>query len=125
MGWNYYMERNHCPHCNRRDRVHIGKSSMGWVFALRRYRDEGVFDLDDWIRLWNEPGTLIVDEDGNEVSIQRMVSIISERSGPPNPGDPPAGFEIGPKNLIRQAGTLENRTWAMHADDDRFTEEGW
>jgi len=34
MGTNYYAHLNFCPHCERYDRVHIGKSSGGWKFAI-------------------------------------------------------------------------------------------
>lgn len=42
MGTNYYLElrENPCPTCGRdtsRD-LHIGKSSVGWVFTWRGYR---------------------------------------------------------------------------------------
>ena len=37
MGTNYYVILNHCDHCGRGDRVHIGKSSFGWTFGFRGY----------------------------------------------------------------------------------------
>ena len=128
MGWNYYMERNRCPHCGRGDRVHIGKSSAGWVFALRRYKNENVLELSDWIRLWLEPGVRILNEDGEEVSVGDMVQIVMDRNGPEKRDEPPAGsdYEIGPRNLWRRVGsTSGSNTWEMHADDDHFTEDGW
>ena len=34
MGANYYVHTNMCNHCERYDRVHIGKSSAGWKFLV-------------------------------------------------------------------------------------------
>lgn len=37
MGTNYYTVLNYCDHCGRGDKIHIGKSSMGWTFGFRGY----------------------------------------------------------------------------------------
>lgn len=35
MGTNYYVTTNVCPTCGRGDeRIHVGKSSMGWSFSF-------------------------------------------------------------------------------------------
>lgn len=39
MGTNYYVKINCCDKCNRYDQLHIGKSSAGWKFSFRGYRD--------------------------------------------------------------------------------------
>lgn len=49
MGTNYYWARNNCNHCQRHDRVHIGKKSFGWMFSFR-----GHTDIVPNIRSWAE-----------------------------------------------------------------------
>lgn len=43
MGTNYYVQLPACPnaceHCGKRDWVHLGKSSVGWSFSFRAYRE--------------------------------------------------------------------------------------
>ena len=46
MGTNYYWCVNHCLHCNRNEKVHIGKLSGGWQFSFHSYPG-GVYDKDD------------------------------------------------------------------------------
>lgn len=85
MGTNYYYERaskGPCPECGHEDeapRLHIGKSSAGWVFALHVIPEEGLNTLDDWEALWNRPGGQIRNEYGDHVAPESMQSIIRER----------------------------------------------
>lgn len=40
MGTNYYLHLPKCAHCNHNGSVHhIGKSSTGWPFHFRAYRE--------------------------------------------------------------------------------------
>lgn len=80
MGTNYYLYRNVCEHCGRSDdRVHIGKSSAGWCFALCVYPNDRIYDLPDWeFELQNG---VIKDEYGELVSFEELISIITKRSG--------------------------------------------
>lgn len=40
MGTNYYLRTDICPHCKRaKESIHIGKSSAGWPFLFRGYRE--------------------------------------------------------------------------------------
>ena len=39
MGTNYYARSKICKECGRHDELHIGKSSGGWKFHFRGYRD--------------------------------------------------------------------------------------
>lgn len=106
MGTNYYWyETDTCPHCGRDcDPVHIGKSSCGWTFALHVYDD--IKTLDDWQERWNQPGSIIKNEYGDKVSMEEMISIITERSRPT-----PCDWTLntfqrnnalpGPNNLVR------------------------
>ena len=78
MGTNYYLHRS------RKKPLHIGKSSGGWVFALRvaRVGERGDYPagLDGWRRLWNTKGSRIVDEYQRPVTPAEMEKIITERS---------------------------------------------
>lgn len=83
MGTNYYLEtESPCAHCGRSDpekRLHIGKSSAGWCFALRVYPDRGIEDLDDWELEWAKPGAVIFDEYGDRIDVEEMRRVIAER----------------------------------------------
>jgi hypothetical protein len=106
MGTNYYLERDICSHCGRSDaRLHIGKSSAGWCFALHVDADEGVNSLTDWQDLWSAPNARIVDEYGSEHSPEQMLETITQRAWPQR--DVPRKVydenhaEEGPNNLMR------------------------
>jgi hypothetical protein len=80
MGTNYYLIENDCPLCKRHDEKHIGKSSAGWNFALHVYPDENINNLEDWIQKFKLGD--IVNEYGEGLSINEMVSIITKRKHP-------------------------------------------
>jgi hypothetical protein len=83
MGTNYYLKTrtNVCEHCGRADEesLHIGKSSMGWVFSLRFHPDEGIGSLEDWRKRFATPGAVIEDEYGDTLSPAEMLKRITER----------------------------------------------
>lgn len=115
MGTNYYATPQPCPHCGRTDeRVHIGKSSVGWVFALMTHPDIGINTLDDWKAYLVDK--VITDEYGRNHTVDELLAVIVERSWRKRPdvsGAPPLGYsswsaylamnqsEIGPNNLLR------------------------
>lgn len=82
MGTNYYLYTNICSHCGRSDRMHIGKSSGGWCFSLHVEPEDPSFphSLKEWEALWNQPGTRIENEYGEEVGNSAMKTIIADRS---------------------------------------------
>lgn len=83
MGTNFYWHaKPPCPTCGHADEgKHIGKSSSGWVFALRVHPEDGINGLDDWIaRFWRD-GSHIEDEYGTHVEPEAMVSKIAGRKG--------------------------------------------
>ena len=112
MGTNYYLEvqdktqfKQDCPCCGKSDyippnagRIHIGKASYGWCFALHvDAPDIGVLviqrptglvpkDLEGWKEAWSQPGVRIVNEYGTYLTPEEMLKIITERTHP-NPGD--------------------------------------
>jgi hypothetical protein len=114
VGTNYYLHNpKPCVTCGHdpNEPKHIGKSSVGWVFALHVYPDEHLYDLDDWERLWTDG--VIRDEYGRDVTIDQMRSVITERSRPESWDVTPAmyrswdqfhvlnGSKKGPQGLLR------------------------
>lgn len=94
MGTNYYFVQNVCAHCQRGDeRLHIGKSSFGWVFALHVRSDRDFDhrypeDLEGWRKRWAQPDSYIVNEYGDLVHPSNMEQTVSGRTGKvgePNP----------------------------------------
>jgi hypothetical protein len=79
MSANYYLRAKPACTCYGREyeRLHIGKSSAGWCFALRVYDDgTGPANLAEWVDLFPFG---VVDEYGREVSPEEMLAIITER----------------------------------------------
>lgn len=83
MGTNYYWyDKPDCPCCGRSfDSLHIGKSSGGWCFSLHVIPELGINSLDDWRARFSIEGSHIKDECGYAVSLDEMLSIITEREG--------------------------------------------
>lgn len=108
MGTNYYWrsESNACKECGHdpSEEIHIGKSSMGWCFALH-VTDE-IRSLTEWRMEWDGDGA-IFDEYGQRVEPEQMLKIITDRSGKRGPGDFGQAFldrnhaVVGPKGLLR------------------------
>lgn len=83
MGTNYYLTRDTCPCCGQSPfRIHIGKSSVGWAFALHIIPRAGINGLEDWKSLWLWSDMQIVDEYGRELEPEQMARVITERSHP-------------------------------------------
>lgn len=89
MGTNYYFERITCDKCLSKERLHIGKSSMGWMFALREQPEYQIHTLQDWVRFiakaMHEAGPandvpMIVDEYGRDKSLPHLLCTIMNRS---------------------------------------------
>ena len=64
MGTNYYLhEKPPCPTCGHEtEPLHIGKSSVGWAFALRIMPERKIHDLMCWYDLARAPGAIIRNE---------------------------------------------------------------
>ena len=118
MGTNYYLTLT-CGECGRSIEKHIGKSSYGWCFTLRIYPEEGINTLDDWdkhIRQKTKEGWTIMDEEGDSLTLEELMTVITKRKhpNPPN-GCPPPGYGSleefmkandavpGPNGLFRHA----------------------
>jgi len=94
MGTNYYLyEKTVCPTCGHTDEpLHIGKSSSGWCFSLHIYPDDGISTLQDWIERWSAPNSVIQDEYGDNISLEEMLRIITERGRDREWEEKPCGY---------------------------------
>jgi hypothetical protein len=83
MGTNFYLREasRTCPTCGHdsAERLHIGKSSMGWCFSLHVMPERGINDLDDWLPLLRDPANRIVDEYGDAIAADELIRRITER----------------------------------------------
>ena len=113
MSTNYYTVKR-CGHCNHEERLHIGKSASGWCFALATHPEANIAGLDDWRLKFAEPGLVIEDEYGQQVTAAAMLETITERSG----AHKNYGFTIysepGPKGLQRCR--VDGRHCIAHGD---------
>jgi hypothetical protein len=106
MGTNYYLTEKICPTCGRGNRLHIGKSSYGWCFALHVIPEMGIDDIGDWRAHWTRPDSLIEDEYGDKLTPEEMESKILQRSHPkglersPIDGVHCVGHGVGTYDLI-------------------------
>ena len=108
MGTNFYFKSPPCAECGKADApIHIGKSSAGWCFALHVIPEQGINNLDDWKRLWEENAwRYIEDEYGQTLSPKEMLDRITDR-GRPDPVPENFNYSIneaepGLNNLIRR-----------------------
>lgn len=76
MGTNYYVEMNCCSLCGRNDRVHVGKASAGWRFALHITPE--LPNLAAWEPVLRKE--LIKDEYGRKIEAQDFLDMIRSRA---------------------------------------------
>jgi len=94
MGTNYYWLEDICPCCGKPEKeLHIGKSSAGWYFSLHIIPEEKISNLKDWNAKWSKNNGKIKDEYGNDISVETMLKIITEREGNVKPENVPAGYK--------------------------------
>lgn len=96
MGTNYYVAKDKCECCKRYDTVyHIGKSSYGWAFSFRGYKEGKLITWKAWKEFLKEQ--LIVDEYGDFIEYEKFVTMIETVKSP--------GFtrEDGHVNLLHNA----------------------
>lgn len=88
MGTNYYYyKRPPCTECGRpfnESRIHIGKNSYGWRFALHIYPEdpEKPQSLDDWKVLFNVENSEIRNEYGKLIPKARLLTLIENKETP-------------------------------------------
>lgn len=96
MGTNYHLIKK-CSSCNHEEKLHIGKSSAGWCFALHVYpksenkqieekvignfikRDIVIESLYDWKKWFNNLDWRIFNEYGAELYPSEIIEIITNR----------------------------------------------
>lgn len=113
MGTNYYLYKDVCPTCSHpKEKLHIGKSSGGWVFLIQIYPERELNNLNAWKKLINEPNQVIKDEYGIVVTPEELFGCIENRKGN-GFDDKPWGYdswedvhygnhsEEGPNGLLR------------------------
>ena len=61
------------------DILFIGISAGGWVFGLSLYSNCKINSIRDWYKLFNRDSNRIVDEYGNVITVDEMMSIITDR----------------------------------------------
>lgn len=112
MSTNYYVRPHPLWMFEREEDqlLHFGKSSAGWCFLLRVYTERNINDLSDWIPVllgseYKSPAE-ILDEYGTRVKYNKMMEIITRRSGHQT-GDniayPSDLVCLGPNGLLRYA----------------------
>lgn len=72
MSTNYYVEFNG-------EKLHVGKSSVGWHFAVRVYPDKQINNLNDWLELLVDIRHSLTDEYDQQVSFTDLVMTITDR----------------------------------------------
>jgi hypothetical protein len=108
MGTNYYVAKDYCECCKRYEELHIGKSSWGWAFSFRGYRntwdDPCVASWKEWKEYLKDKS--IVDECGERISYEEFVQMVE---GPKAPG---FVREDGHRNLSHnEAGKKDKYPW--------------
>lgn len=63
-------------------KLHIGKSSIGWHFGLCIYPEYGINILEDWIKLFRTNGNIILDEEERIIKTSEMLDRIENRKQP-------------------------------------------
>jgi hypothetical protein len=137
MGTNYFLEGESCSYCGNEivGKLHIGKSSSGWCFALHVIPEMGISTLNDWEGLFKR--SRIFSEHGEEVPPDTMLNIITNRSW-----DVPFAArefrphynnevefhrlnysERGPNNLLRHK--IDNKHCVGHGDGTWDYMTGW
>lgn len=89
MGTNYFLHSQKCPHCGieQKDKMHLGKSSVGWCFSLHVYPE---LELNNWDDMWEyivfcveQEGYQIEDEYGDVIPLEKFLSIAWNRHRKP------------------------------------------
>jgi hypothetical protein len=79
MGTNYYIYIPNEDVSQDAEKLHIGKSSVGWVFSLRIHGDRGILNLYDWLPVLLNSQNVIADEYGVNYTAAGMLRTITDR----------------------------------------------
>ncbi len=75
MSTNYYAELNFCEHCERFDRIHIGKVSAGWKFAIEIH-ESYYNNYKSFTEFIQRKDVKIYNENEDEVSADELLELI-------------------------------------------------
>jgi hypothetical protein len=119
MGTNYYISVE-TPEGDV-EKIHIGKSSSGWVFSLRIYENKGILSLYDWMPIILNTENVIRDEYGRNITAAEMLRQITVRGRDRAPEWTPAEYamnhaEPGPNNLVRHRQDSEYGRTTTHGE---------
>lgn len=85
MGTNYYLHVNVCSLCRKPEKsYHIGKSSGGWTFSFRGYRNDceelKILSYKDWLNfIAGCASCQIVDEYGDYVTLDDFKNLVEKK----------------------------------------------
>lgn len=81
MGTNYYVESDPpCPTCgHEKERLHIGKSSLGWQFLFAPYPDLGLTSWKAWRAYLEKRPGLIRDEYGRAMPLDEFAALVASK----------------------------------------------
>ena len=86
METNYYMQYKSktCKCCNRTDKqTHIGKSSCGWTFSFKGYREDynnpKIISFSDWFNTLKDEDAYIINEYNEIVEKDDFFKLIYEK----------------------------------------------
>jgi hypothetical protein len=82
MGTNYYYDINKCPTCHRSEKLHIGKSSVGWKFNFQS--EKGIRSWDEWKDFIKSNPGKIIDEYDKELTLEELENWIETKQNNPN-----------------------------------------
>ncbi len=78
MGTNYYAELNLCINCERRDRIHIGKSSAGWKFLIA-VNELYYKTFNEFMEFIRREDIEICDEYNKKISFDELMDLIEAK----------------------------------------------
>lgn len=121
MGTNYYLHSKPCATCGHSEtKKHIGKSSGGWQFHFRGYRDEDLVSYDDWAKEITDPNKVIINEYGEQVSPGDFFNMIHSKRIEMN------SYNINinlPMNDKERTYLKERKTY--YPRDDEYCKRSW
>lgn len=85
MGTNYYALFDLCSACKGYgQRLHIGKSSLGWRFTFRGYRAQDgysppITSYKDWLRVLSMPGVIITDGYERNIPLEKFKEFVKSK----------------------------------------------
>lgn len=80
MGTNYYLKSKPCVTCGHSEnKKHIGKSSFGWQFHFRGYREDMLVSYKSWLEELNDPNKIIVDEYNDQIPLDDFKQLIESK----------------------------------------------